>query len=633
MDASGSGAAFPRYISDITPAQRRTVEGYIARLREGLVRALDGQGIPGEVPDILASRAIHAALVAADIAAEELKPKYMRGYGEVPETTAVELNGIAGELHRLITELDRYVAREAGQDLRGRLERLEEDGADLRLLAKIEEVVTDRGLVEFRGAIASVLDRVEDMTFEIALFGRVSTGKSSLLNAILDTGALPVGTTPVTAVPIRVIFGEEPSVAVSYTNEPPASYAIARLAEFASEEQNPGNEKQVSRIVVALPAPCLRDGIAFVDTPGLGSLASHGAAETLAYLPACDLGVVLIDAGSTLTAGDVQAILALSEAAVPVHLVLSKADLLTPQESEKTIRYLQEQIEKECGLELPVHPVSTLPSHRHLLDRWFDDEIVPLFDCTEEVKEASVRRKIACLRRSVISGLRLQLQVEREQRASSDAGEVEARLRQAVGSIEETRSACEQEIERMSGCLPQICADAASRLMDSGGDAGDETIWAAVVGPARCHAENVRAAVEALAVRLQDDLVTCARDLGVTDMPGDGEFLSYVRDLPVYDHGFVSVRVPGSSYAVLFGRQFAERRLANRISREIEGPVGQSLDGYRRSLLAWTRMVTGQVSREFEVYAEHYLAQARRPADETVLAADEMQRIEDALSP
>ena len=64
-----------------------------------------------------------------------------------------------------------------------------------------------------------------------------------------------------------------------------------------TEQENPGNTKHVTRLLVKIPAPRLSSGIVLVDTPGLGSLATTGAAETLAYLPRCDLGIVLIDAG------------------------------------------------------------------------------------------------------------------------------------------------------------------------------------------------------------------------------------------------------------------------------------------------------------------------------------------------
>ena len=79
LHASSSKAAFPRFLPDIAPAQCRTIEDYLARLRVQLIRVLDGQGIAREKPSIPASRAVHVALGTVDIAVEELKPHYMHG--------------------------------------------------------------------------------------------------------------------------------------------------------------------------------------------------------------------------------------------------------------------------------------------------------------------------------------------------------------------------------------------------------------------------------------------------------------------------------------------------------------------------------------------------------------------------
>jgi hypothetical protein len=96
LNISASKLAFPHYSSDLSPAQRRVIEDYIGRIRAQLVRVLDGQGIERPAADIPVSRSLHSHLTFVDIAAEELKPEYMRGYGEVPPAAAVELNGIAG---------------------------------------------------------------------------------------------------------------------------------------------------------------------------------------------------------------------------------------------------------------------------------------------------------------------------------------------------------------------------------------------------------------------------------------------------------------------------------------------------------------------------------------------------------
>ena len=58
-----------------------------------------------------------------------------------------------------------------------------------------------------RQRIDSLASRLEDNNLELALFGRVSSGKSSLLNALLSTDVLPVGINPITAVPTKLEYG------------------------------------------------------------------------------------------------------------------------------------------------------------------------------------------------------------------------------------------------------------------------------------------------------------------------------------------------------------------------------------------------------------------------------------------
>ena len=639
LNESASRAAFPNYAADLPPAQRKTIEDYIARVRARLIRVLEGQDIVVSPPAIPVSRAVRGRLYSIDIAAEELKPKYMRGYGEVSPATATELNGIAGELQGLVARLDQYLAGGAGQDFKERLQRLEGAGNDLGLLSRIERIVTERGLVEFRGTLASILDRAEDRSFEIAVFGRVSSGKSSLLNAALDTDVLPVGVTPVTAVPTRITHGEKSSLTVTFTDAPVKIFEIQQLGEFATEQQNPGNAKHVTRITVTIPASRLDDGVSFVDTPGLGSLATSGAAETLAYLPKCDLGVVLIDAGSTLTDGDVRVILALQEAAIPAHALLSKADLLDKPDCEKTIDYVKQHIVAETGLDMPVHPVSVRPSHRNLLDRWFEDEILPLYSRSQELRASSLQRKIGMLRESVVFVLRNKIQRSRHE-SPGDTEEiraVETRLRRATGLIEETRSACERGADAMAGNIPAIYIAAAACVMDAGSKdadteiAAEDVIRTAVLREVQGRAKNVQSLVETLALWLQDELVKSAGNLGSADMPGDDEFPSLVRGMPVFDPGTIRIIAPKSSYAALLGQQFAEEQLARHIRRQLGESFEPTLASYIRVLKEWTRQVTGQMGRKFETYAERYRAQAEQSPHAQELTPDEMRGIEEDL--
>lgn len=639
LHASSSKAAFPRFLPDIAPTQSRTIEDYLARLRAQLVRVLDGQGITREKPSIPASRAVHVALGTIDIAVEELKPHYMQGYGDLPEAAATELNGIVGELRGLVSKLDRYLLEGVGEDLKLRLQRLEQKSNDLELLSRLEQIVADRGLVEFRTTIALILDRAEDKTFEIAVFGRVSSGKSSLLNAILETDVLPVGVTPVTAVPTRITYGEKPSMRVSFAEGQTRTMDVARLPEFATEQQNQGNAKRVTRITVALPASGLQDGVSFVDTPGLGSLATSGAAETLAYLPKCDLGVVLIDAGSTLTTEDLQTLLTLQQAAVPANVLLSKADLLRSEDGEKIIKYVTQHIRSECNLELHVHPVSVLPSHRNLLTRWFAEQITPLYGQSQELRAESIQRKIGALRESVISALEMQL--ERSRKPTSEAGDqvraTEARLRRATALIEETRSASEKGIQELPMDLSEAFYAMASSLIQvwserpSADMSPDKIVNDSVLQFVQLRVKKLHGSLEALGLQLRNDLRASAADLSIADMPSDDEFQSLVRGTPVFDMDSISAAVSRPKIALLFGTQFAERRLARRLFNQLGDRVYNALNIYSGVLKEWIRMVTSQLDRKFETYAERYRAQAARSFGGAGLTADEVNSIRGSL--
>jgi GTP-binding protein EngB required for normal cell division len=640
LHSTASKAAFPRYRTDILPAQRRTIEDYIARLRAQLVRVLEGQGIAREKSSIPASRAVLVHLGAIDIAVEELKPKYMRGYGVVPETVATELNGIVGELGGLIQRLDRYLSEGVGEDLKARLDRLDRAGNDLELLKKIEEVVRARGLVEFRPSIAAILDRAEDKSFEIAVFGRVSSGKSSLLNAILETDALPVGVTPITSVPTRVVHAKESSLTVWFSEAPTKKLPIAELPEFATEQQNPGNQKHVVRLVLALPSPALRTGVTFVDTPGLGSLATSGARETLAYLPKCDLGVVLIDAGTTLTAEDLQTIMALQQATNPVNVLLSKADLLSVQDRERIVTYVKEHIASECRLDLAVHPVSVVASCRVMLDDWFEHQITPLYARSQELRAASLQRKIGALRDSVTAAL--QARLNRRKQVSTDADEraraAEETLRKATGIIAEMRSVSAGYAEDAADTVSDAVARAAKGLVEAWSQtsaeaiASEELVRQSLTGFVQEQVAKLQKEITALSIQLRSDLRQCAADLGTSDAPGEDEFQSVVRGSPVFEAPIFGMQLSRPTSAQLFGRNAAERSVAKQISRQLPQSFYTAVEAYWQLVKAWSASVIGQLSKRFESYAENYRAQAEVALGRHEVTKEELDGIAESLA-
>jgi GTP-binding protein EngB required for normal cell division len=614
--AASSKSPFPKYQVDVTPAQAKVVQDYIARIRAQMLRVLESQQIAVPGPQFGAIHSIRVTLAFVRIALTEIGPKYMRGYGEVPESAVAELNGLVTELNTLVDKLNAYLAQGLGQDLGARLAKLEWTGDEAPLLRKLESVISAHGLVEFRSKLTMILDRLETRRFEIAVFGRVSSGKSSLLNHILQVDALPVGVNPITAVPTRLVAGAEPRLTVSFADRRVERLEVAALPDFVTEQRNPSNAKGVTRIVVELPAERLRNGIVFVDTPGLGSLATSGAAETRAYLPQCDLGVVLINAGSTLSEEDLATIQSLYEAGVPASVLLSKADLLARPDRDSALNYIAEQICQHLGLALRVLPVSIVGEAAALLDCWFEDEIAPLYARHQQLAEQSVRRKIAALRESVEAALRSKLDRLDGVRSSDQEAlrQVEKELRRTAGRIPEETTVCLRATDDIEDLAPVALREATFRIVErwqQGADANAATATDAVLHTAAGAANQLYARLEDLAKELTNALQQAAQQLDVTEIPQEQELVLALREMPQLDFDGASLSLKRTAL-VSVAKPFVQARLESRLKRALGLQVSEAFRTYRRLLEAWVRRALAEMQARFDSHADTYRAQLDR---------------------
>jgi hypothetical protein len=352
-----------------------------------------------------------------------------------------------------------------------------------------------------------------------------------------------------------------------------------------------------------------------VDTPGLGSLASSGAAEAIAYLPRCDLGIVLIDAASTLNQDDVALLRTLYEAGIPAMVLLSKADLLSTSDRARMATYIEEQLQQELGLSLPVHPVSTVGADESLLLRWYDSEISPLLEHHHSLAEASLRRKIASLSESVatlLESLRLRggasenLQVEgraETRRLFDEADEAIRRARQqlldwsmhrelilqlaaqAAGAGEHSSSARD---DRLFHVAREILAERAGMAHDL--IAGLE--------------QSLRGSLDGLrrAEPLADDIIASRADRKPAGLP--------VPDLTAL-HAQTSRLRPWWAPAL---PPLADRVARRRLEDQFGAAIGSCVDSYDRQLQAWARSEVERLVEQYELEAAPVREQVRRAA-------------------
>jgi GTP-binding protein EngB required for normal cell division len=614
LHATEGKSPFPKYRIDLSPAQGRVLEDYIRRFRAQLLRALSWQHIDAPPPDVPATRAISTRLHFVDNALADLRPKEMRGAGSLSNEAATELSGVIHELSSLVENMMIYVQQELRSSLRGRIEKLATTDTANRqgLLQCIEEVVTQRGLVEFRPRIDMLLSRLEDQTFEVAVFGRVSSGKSSFLDALLDTTLLPVGVNPITAVPTRIRYGPEIAAFLRYGNGEMQRVSVEDFQIAISEAGNPGNQRAITRTLLEIPATRLSKGVVLVDTPGLGSLALRGASETIAYLPSCDLAFLLIDAGSTLTAEDIGTLRLILEAEIPALVLLSKSDLLSPEEVRSTVIYIESQLDRELRKSIAVHPISSTQQHRPSLDAFYAEELQPRLECAYELKIESVASKLGRLQHDVIAALEAKL--SRAEHAgvhkTINPELIEGRLREISGKIGGLASWSERHIESLRDASQELIVMLAEELCKEVKNSSRPIVLARDIAQHLEHAmtqllEPLITEVNDVLSHAIDDTTRIGIELGRADLPDQKELELLVRDFPRFLTAIVPNNIPLGIW-----KYFGEGAIRSHIQKQLRVQFGTNLQeelrSYTTALFRWARHLAESLDTSMNAYVETY---------------------------
>jgi GTP-binding protein EngB required for normal cell division len=456
----GRHPLFSGYVQDLSPSESHWVESYADKIREQMLRLLERCGIEPPSPTTLRSCKLRTGLISLDITLEDIYPDQMRGYGEMDPAAASDLSWTLQEIRRLVSQLLAFLS-ESQEAQANRLADVQTEPALAGLLERMARIIARHGLVEFLPALDAIIRKVESHQYEIAVFGRVSSGKSSLINRLLEIELLPVGTTPITAVPIHIVSGSEPRLRVTFPDHV-EELPVERMAEFATEQGNPANAKRVVALEASVASRRLQEGIAFVDTPGIASLATSGTKLSYAYLPDSDLGLVLVDGHSSLGREDLDLLRSLHAAGIPSVVMISKCDLLSPADVEKVLSYTRNAVAEHLGSTPEVIPISSVASWVPEVDAWFERSISPLLRRAREALFDSVNRKALSLRESLLATL--EMKASRSTTGKADAQDTERVLRPLDESLAAFKRRWENELDRIPGWEEEIQVQAASAL-------------------------------------------------------------------------------------------------------------------------------------------------------------------------
>jgi len=191
----------------------------------------------------------------------------------------------------------------------------------------------------------ALLAKLASDRFNLAVVGKFSRGKSTLMNALLGMDRLPTGIVPVTSVITSLAYGTNERVVLRY--EGSALYkevGLADLAMYVTEQGNPGNQMRIMEAEVQLPADLLRRGFYFVDTPGLGSMIALNTETTREFLPECD-AIIFVTSFDSLFSADEAGFFADTKSFVrQVFVVINKRDLVSAEGSAEVLRVAKQQL-------------------------------------------------------------------------------------------------------------------------------------------------------------------------------------------------------------------------------------------------------------------------------------------------
>jgi GTP-binding protein EngB required for normal cell division len=631
MTDAGSPSPFRRHSDDTTPIQRKVTHDYIVRIREAMRRVMEELTIPPPEPHSGAVWAAAINLMYCSISLNELTPERMRAYGPLSSEAADKLDRIRAELDGLVAKLRTYLGRGAGGDLQQRVQQLGKTSDEIRLLSEIERVVTAHGLVEFRGTLGMLLDRMESCAFEVGVFGRVSSGKSSLLNYILQTDVLPIGVTPVTAIPTRISHGPVAEAGIEFAEAQPRIVSLSELPDFATEQKNPGNKKHVTRIFVKLPSDRLAEGVTFVDTPGLGSLAVAGAEETIAYLPRCDLGIVLIDASAGLTQDDLVVVEALYQAGASAMILISKADLFNATERGQMISYVKTNLHDQLRIEPPVHAVSVFGTESVLCDRWFETELRPFLTRYHELGIISQRRKIGALCEAVIGALQRRVQASSETVSADGAGlpkEATEALREGDRVLERAQGESfflTRKIAKMQRAIIDVAAERIATALIESGNADVSLIFSDTLKS--LVAEPVAATLRSIE-QTRSELVKAVETAASASEWTIPDELPKPAGMPMLDVNEISQKMAIERPRVLslFGKSAVASHVRQKLESEYDRTLLEFLSLYANRLRRWMEQSINALRNAFNEFSDMHRAHfeaAPAAADLTDISAVE----------
>lgn len=329
-------------------------------------------------------------------------------------------------------------------------------------LAKIRQ---DQHIVEH---LSFLNKKLEENRFYLVVLGQFKRGKSTFINSLLGAPLLPTAIVPLTSIVTMIRYGAEERVDVHFENGEQRAISRNELVNYVTEKGNPGNAKQVAQVEICYPSSYLKDGVRFIDTPGVDSVFSDNTRVTHDFLPQVDAALFLLAGDPPISQPELDFLKQVKQHVAKIFFIQNKVDLLDASDRQESLEFSQRVIKDALeGGEVQIYPLSA----KHALDAKLSGDqdrlrqsFLPDFD--QKLGEFLMREKGRVFLQSVLrSGRKLladeKFAIRLEQKAmTTPIEELERKTRlfeEKLSEIQEQKQdndyLYEAEIKRLSDLL------------------------------------------------------------------------------------------------------------------------------------------------------------------------------------
>ena len=185
----------------------------------------------------------------------------------------------------------------------------------VEILQKAKILVDDGNKDSLYQSLANQLvdlqKRFSEQKLIILVAGEMKAGKSTFINSLLGIDILATAHEVCTNVPTKIVYGEEEKILVHFersasgNQKRPEVIYRNQVTEYSTESANKENQSKVDYIEIQINSPLLAEGLAFIDTPGLGAIDPLHAIATYRMATQADIIFFLGDSRKPLTQSEI----------------------------------------------------------------------------------------------------------------------------------------------------------------------------------------------------------------------------------------------------------------------------------------------------------------------------------------